>query len=139
MLAGARPDALPDGHFFRADDARAGLWFRAVDDLYALGAPVGEGGPWKDTAITAGQPSDPLLDDELGRQSMTLDHDGDRIVRFTIEADFLADGSWKRYMVIEVPAGQQIAHRFPGGYAAHWLHVTADYTGKASAWLTYEA
>jgi hypothetical protein len=139
VLTGTRSDALPDGHFVRADDSPAGLWFGAVDDLYSLGAPQGEGGPWKDTAITAGQPSDPYLMTNFARQSMTLEHDGDRPVKFTIEADFLADGSWNKYMVIEVPAGQPITHRFPGGYAAHWVRVTADYTGRASAWLTYEA
>ena len=138
VLAGTRADAVPDGHFFRAGDSPAGLWFGAVDDLYALGRAHGEGGPWKDTAITAGQPSDPYLMTNFGRQSLTLDHDSDRTVRFTIDVDFLADGSWNTYSVIDVPAGRPLTHQFPGGYAAHWIRVTADYTGTGSAWLTNE-
>jgi hypothetical protein len=138
VLAGTRADALPDGHFFRAGDSGAGLWFGAVDDLYKLGAPHGEGGPWKDTAIAAGQPSDPYLMTNFGRKSLTASHDGDQTVRFTIEVDFLADGSWRKHAVIEVPAGRQITHQFPDGFAAHWVRLSADYTGKATAWLTYD-
>ena len=75
-----------------AGPAGDGLWFGAIDDLYALGAPGGEGGPWKDTAVTAGAPSDPYLMTNFGRKSVALSHDRDKPVRFTIEVDFLATG-----------------------------------------------
>jgi hypothetical protein len=137
VLAGTRLDASPDGHFFRAADSGAGLWFGAIDDLYSLGAPSGEGGPWKDTHVNAGQPSDPYLMTNFGQKSVTLSNDGTQPARFTIEVDFIGDGSWHTYAVVDVPAGQSIAHRFPDGFAAHWVRLTADRTGKATAWLRY--
>jgi hypothetical protein len=138
VLAGTRPIASPDGHFFRAADSAAGLWFGAVDDLYKLGAPIGEGGPWKNTAVNAGAPSDPYLMTNFGRKSVTLEHDRDEPVRFTIDVDFLADGSWVRYGVVEVPAGQPVTHAFPEGFAAHWVRITSDHSAQVTAWFKYE-
>ncbi len=78
VLAGTRGEAAKDAHFFRAADGVGGLWFGAIDDLYALGAPAGDGGPWKDTTVTAGVPSDPYLMTNFGRKVVTLAHDADR-------------------------------------------------------------
>lgn len=138
VLAGTRPDATPDGHFFRAGDSGAGLWFGAVDDLYKLGAPSGSGGPWKDTRVNAGEPSDPYLMTNFGRKSLTLAHDRDRPVRFTIEIDFLADGSWHQYKTIDVAAGQTVTYRFPEGFSAHWVRVMSDRAGEVTAWFRYD-
>jgi hypothetical protein len=139
VLAGTRSDAVPDGHFFRSGESGDGLWFGAIDDLYALGAPSGEGGPWKNTDIRAGVPSDPYLMTNFGRKSVTLAHDSSQAVRFAIDVDFAGDGSWHRYAIVETPAGKETLHMFPDGFAAHWVRVTADYSGKATAWFRYEA
>jgi hypothetical protein len=139
VLAGTRSDAVPDGHFFRASESPgAGLWFGAIDDLYQLGVPTGEGGPWKDTQITPGTPSDPYLMTNYGRKSMTLSHDSADVVPFTIEVDFLANGSWRKYRTLDVPPGSPLVHTFPEGFAAHWVRVSAAHNGKASAVLRYE-
>jgi hypothetical protein len=136
VLAGTRLDAIPDGHYFRASGG-PGLWFGAIDDLYGLGAPAGEGGPWKDTAIAAGVPSDPYLMANFGRKSVSLSHDGAKPVRFTLDVDIAGDGIWRRYTVVDVPPGPPTVHDFPDGFGAHWVRVTADYSGKATAWFRY--
>jgi hypothetical protein len=138
VLAGTHADAVPDGHFFRAADSPAGLWFGAIDDLYKLGAPAGEGGPWKNTAVTAGEPSDPYLMTNFGRKSARLAHDREESVRFTLQVDIFADGSWFDYATIEVPAGRSVDHQFPDGFSAHWIRVTADRAARATAWFRYE-
>jgi hypothetical protein len=141
VIAGTRPDALADGHYFKAGTGTAGaagLWFGAIDDLYKLGAPAGEGGPWKDTPVRAGEASDPYLMTGFGRKSITLAHDRPGPVRFTIEIDFLADGSWHRYAVVDVPGGERVTHAFPEGFGAHWVRVRSDQAATATAWLTYE-
>ena len=138
VLAGTRRNAVPDGHYFASNAAGDGLWFGAVDDLYKLGAPVGEGGPWKATAIKAGAASDPFLMTNFGRKSVALSHDRSAAVRFTIEVDFLATNVWHEYAVVEVPRGEAVAHRFPDGFAAHWVRLKADATATATAWFTYE-
>jgi hypothetical protein len=140
VLAGTRSDATPDGHYFRAAEGGAGLWFGAIDDLYSLGAPAGEGGPWKDSAVTAGVPSDPFIMTNFGRKTVTLSHDAAKAVRFSIEVDAAlatGDGRWQRYAVVDVPAGQTVTHTFPEGFAAHWVRVSADFNGKATAWFHY--
>ena len=103
-----------------------------------MAAPVGEGGPWKETAIKAGEASDPFLMTNFGRKSVALSHDSSRPVRFTIEVDFLAAKVWHEYAVVEVPAGETVVHRFPNGFAAHWVRVKADAAATATAWFTYE-
>jgi hypothetical protein len=138
VIAGTRRGAAPDGHYFSSGPAGDGLWFGAVDDLYKLGAPGGEGGPWKETAVEAGASSDPFLMTNFGRKSVALSHDRDRPVRFAIEVDFLATGSWHQYSSVEVPAGEAVVHRFPDGFAAHWVRLTADIAATATAWFTYE-
>ena len=137
VIAGTRPDATADGHYFRSADSSAGLWFGAIDDLYALGAPAGEGGPWKDASVTAGVPSDPYLMTNFGRKSVALSHDGSKPVRFTLEIDVTGTGKWIRHAVIDVAPAQPFEHAFPDGFAAHWIRVTTDYTGKATAWFRY--
>jgi hypothetical protein len=139
VLAGTRADARPDGHFFRAADSGPGLWFGAIDDLYALGAPEGEGGPWKDTPIAASQPSDPYLMTNFGRKTVAIEHDGDATVRFTLEVDFVADNAWHEYATIEAVPGRATIHEFPAGYGAHWIRITADRACRATAWFTYRA
>jgi hypothetical protein len=37
------------------------LWLGATDDVWKLGKAVGVGGPWRDSLVTAGEPSDPYL------------------------------------------------------------------------------
>jgi hypothetical protein len=138
VLAGTALGAPPDGHFFRAADSGAGLWFGAIDDLYSLGDPRGEGGPWKDTDVKAAEASDPYLMTNFGRKVLTLSHDQSHAVRFTIEVDFANDGTWHVVDVVSVPAGQSIVHSFADGFAAHWVRVTADSPGRATAWFRYE-
>jgi hypothetical protein len=138
VLAGTNLQAPADGHLFRAAASGAGLWFGAIDDLYKLGAPAGEGGPWKDTAVKAGEPSDPYLMTNFGRKTVALSHDSTDPVSFTIQVDFLADGSWNTLEVVEVPPGQTIDYRLPDGFAAHWVRVTTDRDAKATAWFRYE-
>ncbi len=138
VLAGTHFDAAADGHFFKAAESDQGLWFGAIDDLYKLGAPAGEGGPWKDTAVKAGEPSDPYLMTNFGRKSLSLAHDSTEAVRFTIEVDFAADGSWRKLDVVNVPAGRTLDYQLPEGFAAHWVRMTVDRDTTATAWFRYD-
>jgi len=138
VLSGTRGDAKPDGNTFISADGKVGLWFGAVDDLWRLGKPVGRGGPWRNTPVEAGQPSDPYLMTGYDRKTLELSHDADAEVAFTVEVDFDHTGTWHTYAVLKVAAGQPLRHVFPDGYGAHWLRVTADRACTATAWLLYE-
>ena len=139
VLAGVSAQAAADGHCFRSDDGKTALWFGEVDDLWRMGAPRGTGGPWKETAITADTPSDPYLMTGYNHKTLELSHDAKEPVTFTVEVDFLADGSWSEYARFTVEPGKPLQHVFPEGYSAHWVRLRADRAVKATATFTYTA
>jgi hypothetical protein len=138
VLAGTRPDAKADGHYFKSADGNAGLWFGAVDDLWRLGKPVGFGGPWKETEVKAHQPSDPYLMTNFDRKTLTLSHNAPGPVTFTVETDPTNLGYWKTYRRITVAPGESKIETFPVGFNAYWVRVTADTACTATATFVYE-
>ncbi len=135
VMSGVKAKAANDGHIFGNADAK--LWFGASDDLWKLGKPRGQGGPWKDTAVKAGEPSDAYLMTGYDQKTLTLAHDAKQPVEFTLEVDFYADGQWHDYQHFSVEPGRPFTHEFPAGYAAHWLRVEAHTDCRADAQLIY--
>ncbi|MBI4624410.1 MAG: hypothetical protein HY736_14495 [Verrucomicrobia bacterium] len=139
VLSGVAADApATNRHIIRSDDGRVAVWVGAVDDLWSFGKPVGEGGPWKDTAVAAGQPSDPYLMTGYDHKKLTLSHRSPWSVRMRVEVDFTGTGRWVTNAVVDVPAGKAVDQRFPDGYQAYWVRVSADVGTTATAWLTYD-
>ncbi|MCA9055616.1 MAG: hypothetical protein KDA75_17365, partial [Planctomycetaceae bacterium] len=138
VLAGAKRDVVGDGHVFGGADGGPAVWCGMVDDLWKLGKPVGIGGPWKDSAVTAGQPSDPYLMTGFDQKSVELSHDSSEPVTFRIEIDYSNRDYWKPYTEIVAPAGETVRYEFPAQYLAHWGRFVADRDCEATAWLTYE-
>jgi len=125
-------------HIVKSTDGRAAVWVGSVDDLWAFGRPVGEGGPWKDSAVQAGVASDPYLMTGYERKKLTLSHTGSAAVRMRIEVDLTGTGHWVQYASYDVAARQPTDHVFPAGFQAYWVRVTADTVTTATAWLVYE-
>ena len=125
-------------HLIRSTDGRAAVWVGAVDDLWSFGKPVGVGGPWKDTAVTAGSSSDPYLLTGYDRKKISLSHSSPSAVRMTLEVDLTGTGKWVTYATLDVPAGRALEHAFPDGFQAYWLRVSAGVATTATAWLTYD-
>ncbi len=137
VLAGVRDDAPLGGRIF-GGAAGPKVWLGMVDDLWRLGKPVGEGGPWKDSPVAADVPSDPYLMTGFDRKRLALSHDADHPVRFRVEIDYSQRDFWKEYRTISVPPGETVEHQFPAGYSAHWVRLVADRDCRATAWLRYE-
>jgi hypothetical protein len=114
------------------------VWVGVVDDLWSLGKPVGEGGPWKDTAVKAGEPSDPYLMTGYDKKALTLSHAAMETVEMTVEVDLTGTGHWVKYLTVEVPPQKSVEQRFPEGYQAYWLRVTSNAATTATAWLKYK-
>jgi len=155
VLTGTKTDASFDNHYYGSSEV--GLWFGAIDDLWKLGKPVGEGGVWKNTSIKANEPSLPYLMTGYDRKRLRLE--ADQNVKFRIEVDFdhrgwhtyqeieVKGGSsevdfdhrgWHTYQEIEVKGGSSIVHDFPKGFSAHWVRITVDTDCTATAWFIYE-
>ncbi|MDY0168375.1 MAG: hypothetical protein RBS80_17635 [Thermoguttaceae bacterium] len=140
VLSGVRDDARAKAcpHLVRSDDGKAGLWFGDIDDLWKLGKPTGAGGPWHESAVKAGEPSDPYLMTGYDRKTLTLQHNSDQPVVVTIEVDVTADGRYVEYGRFEVEPNKPFTHVFPAGYAAHWVRLAANRDVTATAIFVYE-
>ncbi len=116
---------------------QSGFWFGNIDDLWSMGKPSGWGGPWWETPVNAGDVSDPFLMTGFDKKVVHLTHNSDEAVEFTLEVDFLGNGSWREYDTIEVlPKGYQ-HHEFPDGYSAHWVRVRVNRECMATAYFVY--
>lgn len=140
VLTGIRDDAKADdcNHLIRSDDGRVGLWFGDIDDLWKLGKPTGTGGPWHESEVKAGEPSDPYLMTGYDRKTLSLRHDSEQPVAVTVEVDVAADGRYVEYARFVVKPNEPFTHVFPSGYAAHWVRLTADRDMTATAEFRYE-
>ncbi|MEZ5400171.1 MAG: hypothetical protein R2729_10925 [Bryobacteraceae bacterium] len=137
VIAGLRAGATASNHVVRSGDGRAALWLGAIDDLWRLGKPRGQGGPWRDTAVKAGEPSDPYLMTGYDRKTLTLGHSSPETVALRVEVDLTGSGDWVLYSEFAVSPGETATHRFPDDYAAYWIRVTPGRDCTATAILDY--
>ena len=137
-MSGIQPDAKAGDHIIRSDDGKAALWAGAIDDLWKLGKPRGEGGPWKNTVVKASEKSDSYLMWGYDQRTLTLSHDQNEPVSFHIELDLTGTGIWVTYQSREVSPGEATSLTFEPAIQARWLRVTADAACKATAQLKYE-
>jgi hypothetical protein len=139
VLSGISPEAAKDDrHIIRSDDGKAAVWVGTADDLWQLGKPRGFGGPWKNTTVQKGAPSDPYLMTGYDKKSLKLTNHGAKPLRVSVLLDVAGDGRSSAYKVIEVPAGGEVIHAFESWLNAYWVRFVADEDGILSAQLTYE-
>jgi hypothetical protein len=132
-IAANAPDDNP--HIIRSTDGKAALWAGAIDDIWKMGKPRGQGGPWKDSQVKAGTVSDPYLLTGYDKKSITLTGDKDAVI--TAEIDLTGDGNWVAYRDFEVSAGKPVAYEFPVAFSAYWIRFKCDKDAKVSAQLDY--
>ena len=137
VIAGTKMNALPDGHYF-SDPTHNGLWFGDIDDLWRMGKPVGHGGPWLNSEVTADLPSDPYLMIGFDHKSVVLSHANNTPVSFTIEVDPSAMAKWFPMATIQVTAGKTVTYTFPEGYSGAWVRLRANAKCMATAQFDYQ-
>ena len=137
VLTGLEAAVAASEHIIRSDDGQAAVWVGGVDDLWSFGKPRGQGGPWKDTAVKAGEASDAYLMTGFDKKRLALSHTGAESVKVTLELDITGAGVWKTYETYMVAAGQNVEVPLDS-VRAYWLRVVADKACTATAWLVYE-
>ncbi|MDD4921622.1 MAG: hypothetical protein PHS30_03980 [Bacteroidales bacterium] len=138
IMTGIRANMLKDnGHLIKSADGKAVVWAGVIDDLWKMGKPVGEGGPWKDTEVKAGQPSDAYLIGFYDKRSLKISHQASEPITFTIEVDPIGHGPWMTYKKVTVLPGKPFEYMFPASFQSRWIRFAADKNCKATAWLTY--
>lgn len=138
LIVSGIADRAGGDRIIRSDDGRCALWVGVVDDLWQLGKPRGRGGPWLDTEVKAGQPSDAYLATGYDQKRLTLSHRGQGTVTFTVEADFTGTGTWSEVTALKVKPGATVRHKFPDAFGAYWLRVTAWADTTATAQFEYD-
>jgi hypothetical protein len=138
VLSGVAADAPEGPHIVRSEDGRVALWLGAVDDLWALGRPRGVGGPWSDTPVAAGAPSDPYLFTGFARRRLRLHHDAETPVAFRVELDLTGGGLWAAYSTLALPPRGRAELDFPDALDAPWIRLVPDRPCRATAQLQYD-
>jgi hypothetical protein len=135
VMSGVATEARGE-RIVRSDDGKCALWIGAVDDLWQLGKPRGAGGPWHDTAVRAGEPSDPYLCTGYDRKRLTLASTA--AARIRLEADFTGAGAWREFTTLEVKPGEPLDYTFPAAFGAYWLRLVSDRATTATATFLYD-
>ncbi len=142
VLGGVRDAATSDPRVIGRGEAAGGMdapvWVGDIDELWKFPKPTGCGGPWHETVVKAGEPSDPYLMAGYDRKRVEISHKADGLVNVTVEIDPVGDGTWFPYATLKVPGGETVKHEFPTGFSAHWVRLVADRSCTATATFTYE-
>jgi hypothetical protein len=138
VMTGIDPDQESSGsHIFRSEDGKAALWAGAIDDLWKLGKPTGSGGPWFNSIVKPGQPSDPYLIGFYDERILELSHTSPLPVIFNLEVDPAGSGPWMNYRTLIVPPRDTLVYRFPDHFQARWIRFRSNQETQATAWLEY--
>ena len=135
VISGIARDAKSD-RIFRSDDGQCALWCGAVDDLWSFGKPRGTGGPWHESAVKAGVPSDPYFCTGYDQKHLTLTSSAAAEMR--IEADFTGDGTWSEVITLTARPAKPLEYKFPDAFGAYWLRLVSDRDTTATATFIYE-
>ena len=138
IMTGIDPAAGKENpHIIVSDDGKAAVWAGAIDDLWKMGKPTGHGGPWFDTPVEAGLPSDPYLIADYDHKELRLEHTASSPVVITLEADPTGNGDWVTYATYTVRPGQPLIQQLPDTFQARWIRFRSDTPTRATAWLEY--
>ena len=139
VLSGVSASAAKDDrHIIRSDDGKAAVWVGTADDLWQLGKPRGFGGPWKNSDVTAGKPSDPYLMTGYDKKTLLLENKGAAETTITVELDAAGDGRFAAFQSFKLAPGAKETFEFPHWINAYWVRTVSSATTNATAQLTYE-
>jgi hypothetical protein len=126
-----------NAHVIRSADGEAALWAGAIDDVWKLGKPRGMGGPWANSRIKSGEPSDPYLMTGYDQKSVSISQSSPESVNISLEIDIDGNGSWVVYRTFTVKSGETIRHEFPEAFGAYWARGRADHDTTATMIFEY--
>ncbi len=139
VMTGINPETgLDNEHIIVSKDGKAAVWAGVIDDLWKMGKPMGQGGPWKDTPVVAQVPSDPYLIGFYDDRALQISHNSKKSVTFRIEVGPIGHGPWMLYDQVTVDSGETYSHQFPKDFQSRWIRFVSDQDVVATAWLVYK-
>ena len=136
VLAGDQTTPINDSNPY-VGQPQANLWFGKTDDLWSWGKPTGWGGPWWETTVRAGESSDPYLMTGFDQKCLHVRHGEGSGVKVSVEVDFMGTGQYVPYETVVTGEDGYGYHVFPAGFSAHWVRLTSQTDGVATAQLVY--
>lgn len=124
-------------HIFISDDKKCAVWAGVIDDLWQLGKPVGEGGPWVDANVKAAENSKPYLFTGYDQRELNISLQSKETISLTIEIDPLGENDWITYKVITVNPNEKITHHFPDHVQGRWIRFSSNKNAVITTWLKY--
>ena len=137
VMTGLDQGTLTNEHIITSTDGKAKVWAGTIDDLWKLGKPVGEGGPWKNSQVAANAASDPYLIGFYDKKSLKIAHKSNQTVTFKIEVEPIGHGPWMTYKEVEVKPNETFEYTFAPDFQARWIRFSANKNCEATTWLTY--
>lgn len=138
-MSGISMDAPKNNpHIVWSNDGKCAVWVGVVDDLWKFGKARGIGGPWKNTAVKANEPSDPFLMTGYDNKRVTLSNNGSEAVNIRLEVDLTGTGIWVPCKTFAVAATATLDYAFPKEFAAYWVRAVSDKDTTASVTFFYE-
>ena len=116
-------------------NSTAAVWLGVADDLWKMGKPRGEGGPWLKTAVKPGEISDPYLMTGFDRKRLTIEASAATTVM--LEVDITGRGTWAKLKTYEVKPGKAVTDDL-SEIRAYWLRFVSSAACTVSAQLAYE-
>ena len=108
----------------------------AIDDFWKAGKARGFGGPWKDTAVAAGEASDAYLMNGFDRKTLTLVSSAATTV--TMEVDVTGWGVWVTAGAYRLKAGESVTDHLPRAFGGYWVRFRSSAACTATAQFVYE-
>ncbi len=138
VMTGINSDAKAGEHIIRSADGNAAVWVGTIDDLWQMGKPTGHGGPWKNSQVKAGKPSDPYLIGFYDKKSLEISHKSNNPVTCNIEVEPIGHGPWMLYKSVVIQPGEVFKYKFPESFQARWIRFSTDEDCIATTFLEYK-
>lgn len=130
--------AKGNDHIIVSDDKKCAVWAGTIDDVWKLGKPIGQGGPWVNEQVEAQKPSDPFLFGLYDSRKLTLTNHSDADINITIQFDPMGDRDWMNFKTVTVKAKKKISYIFAKEEQSRWIRFVSDKNAKVTAWLDYK-
>ena len=138
VMTGLDKTTAPNDHIITSSDGKAKVWAGTIDDLWKLGKPTGQGGPWKNTSVAANTLSDPYLIGFYDKKSLKISHKSNEAVSFKIEIEPIGHGPWMVFKEVVVKPNETFEYTFAPDFQARWIRFSTNKNCEASTWLTYK-
>lgn len=108
----------------------------AIDDFWRAGKVRGFGGPWQETEVKAGIPSDAFLMNGFDKKTLTLIASADTNIK--MEVDVTGWGVWVTAGEYTLTSNMALVTELPRAFGGYWVRFLSVRDGKLTAQFAYE-